>query len=126
MRAFETVAVILTLLGVGASVGAPFAYERSRRARAASDVDRVITLTGIAEAGLWTEEAVHGGNYWNREFSQARITMRPGEKVLLILKSADVIHHFYSPALGIGPVKVYPRRVTEATIHAEKAGTYAC
>ncbi len=50
--------------------------------------------------------------------------MRPGEKVMLVHEIADVIHHFYSPELGIRPVKVYPGRVSEATIHAEKAETY--
>lgn len=87
-------------------------------------VDRFITLTGIAEGGVWTEESVQVGATRGRAWAPARIVLRQGEEVLLTLKSADVTHRFYSPALGIGPVEVYPGYPRSVRFKAPAPGEY--
>lgn len=124
MKVAEVIAAVLAILATGVFLGGPFLYERARIAEVRVGVDQVITLTGVAASGVWTEDKVHGGNYWKRDFKPARLNLVEGEKVLLVLKSADVTHRFYSPYLGIGPIEVKPGHVEFVTFTAPAPGTY--
>jgi mono/diheme cytochrome c family protein len=120
----ERVAIVLTIGGILAVLTLPFLYEAwVSRSDEQPDL-RVITLTAVAETGIWTTREVRGGNYFAGEFLPARPELEVGESVLLRLKSADVIHDFYSPELGVGPVDVYPGRVEEVVITPTAPGAY--
>jgi mono/diheme cytochrome c family protein len=84
-----------------------------------------ITLTGVADPGVWTEEAVEVGYRGTAPVSAARIVLHEGEQVILKLKSADVTHGFYSPELGIGPLEVYPGHTRTVRFKAPSPGEYA-
>lgn len=85
---------------------------------------RMFTLTGIGSEGRWTLEEVRGYNYWWKTFSPAAIEVKEGDLVVLRLKSADVIHTFYAPTLGIGPIQVEPGHVQEVTFRATHEGVH--
>lgn len=87
-------------------------------------VDRVITLTGVADPGVWTEDTVAVGYRGPAAVEPARIVLREGEEVLLELKSADATHSFYSPELGIGPVEIYPGHSRTIRFKAPAPGEY--
>ncbi len=122
-KILEVIAVVATILGVVIALYVPFAYEDSLVSHAHSDA-QVITLTGVASTGTWTEEKVRGGTYWFGEFETARPVLRLGQKTLLRLKSADVTHTFYSPSLGIGPIEVYPGHVVEIEVTPTEEGEF--
>ena len=120
----ERAALGITIVGILAVFTLPFLYE-SWVSRSGENADlRVITLTAIAETGIWTTEEVRGGNYFAKGFVPARPELKVGESVLLRLKSADVIHDFYCPELGIGPLEVYPGLVEEVVVTAVAPGAY--
>lgn len=124
LKTLELAAIMLSVVAIVGAIVAPFLLER-RSVYADIEPDtRVITLTGVAEAGVWTEDAVRGGDYWAQEFSPARPVLEVGEPVLLRLKSAGVVHSFYSPQLGVGPLEVYPGRVTEVMISPTEEGVF--
>lgn len=111
--------VLIVLTAVPVSV---FVYQRMYRPSVRTE--RVIEITGVGARGTWTLETVNGLNYWWKSFEPATIHMRLSEKVLLRLKSSDVFHQFYVPALGIGPVDVEPGYIKEITFKAERAGVF--
>jgi mono/diheme cytochrome c family protein len=120
----ERAALGITIVGILAVFTLPFLYE-SWVSRSGENADlRVITLTAIAETGIWTTEEVRGGNYFAKGFVPARPELKVGESVLLRLKSADVIHDFYCPELGIGPLEVYPGLVEEVVVTPVAPGAY--
>ncbi len=81
---------------------------------------RVIVLTALASDGVWTEEPVVGSNYWRRHFPAVNdIQVRQGEKIVLRLASADVLHSFAIPALDIGPIEVPAGEVREVSFTAK-------
>lgn len=121
-RRQEWIAVLTTVASVVVAAAWPFLHERRTVAAHAGPASRVITLTGVAATGTWTEEEVRGGNYFAKTYAPAEPVLTAGERVLLRLKSADVTHTFYSPDLGIGPVEVYPGRVAEVVVQPMKAG----
>jgi mono/diheme cytochrome c family protein len=123
-RSMERVAVGLTIVGILAVITLPFLYERSRSRSGDAEDLRVITLTAIAETGIWTADEVRGVNYFARSFQPARPQLEVGESVLLRLKSADVVHDFYCPGLGIGPLEVYPGLVEEVVVTPDAPGAY--
>jgi len=123
-RTIERVAVVLSVVAVVAAVVAPFLIELQSVYADIPPDTRVITLTGVAEAGTWTEKAARGGDYWAQDFTPARLVLEVGKPVVLRLKSADVVHTFYSPQLGVGPLEVYPGRVTELTITPQQEGVF--
>ncbi len=85
---------------------------------------RHIVLTGVADPGVWTEEAVEVGYSGRATVSPAQIVIREGEEVHLELRSADVTHAFYSPELGIGPLEVYPGFPASLRFTAPGPGEY--
>ncbi len=124
-RRLELVAVATTIVAILAFTVVPFLYERASIDAHAGPAEQVITLTGVAKTGTWTAEAVHGGNYWYRSFSMAQPVLTVGEPVLFRFKSVDVVHTFYSPELGIGPIEVYPGHVAEVMVTPEREGAFA-
>jgi mono/diheme cytochrome c family protein len=120
----ERIAIVVTAVGLVIAVAWPFFHEmKSVEAHSGPGV-RAITITGVAATGVWTDAEVRGGNYFAKEFPQARPVLRVGEPVLLRLKSADVAHRFYAPELGIGPVDVYPGHVAEVRVTPTTAGAF--
>lgn len=116
----EGAAVAVTLAGL---IGIPVWVAGREKAHDPPD-RRVIELTGVKKDGVWTAEAVTGFNYGAKSFGPAEIMMRPGEKVLLRLTSADVTHGFYVPDLGIGPCIVEPGHVEEIPFTADTTGVF--
>jgi cytochrome c oxidase subunit 2 len=55
--------------------------------------------------------------------SANEINIPAGETVSLVLRSADVIHSFWVPALG-GKVDMIPGRITRLELKADRAGIY--
>jgi mono/diheme cytochrome c family protein len=120
----EVVAIALTLVGAVAAVLWPVVQEASVVRRQAAGAERVVSLTALAEAGVWTDREVRAGNYWGDGFGPARPVLRVGEEVLLRLKSADVHHSFYAPELAVGPIDVKPGHVAEVRLKPEQPGLY--
>ncbi len=90
---------------------------------------KVITLTAVADGGIWTREPVVGLNYWRRP--PVRVTDIPldqGDHVVLLLHSADVLHSFGIPLLRLGPVEVPAGHTVEVKFEASRAGvlTFLC
>ncbi|MBI3074542.1 MAG: c-type cytochrome [Deltaproteobacteria bacterium] len=117
--------IFATVVTVGA-IATATVFPLSKKSPTSSA--RVVTLTGVGATGVWTSEEVTGANYWVRPFSPARLVFRVGEEVLLRLRSADVLHTFYSPALGVGPVEVHPGYVEEVRVVPRHEGVleYYC
>lgn len=120
----ERAAVGMTIVGILAVLFLPFLYERWKSRSPERTGMRVITLTAVAETGIWTTQEVRGGNYFAKDFVPARPELEVGETVLLRLKSADVVHDFYSPELGVGPIDVYPGKVEELVVTPAEPGAY--
>lgn len=128
MKIIEAGAIVSTVAGLIIAALGPFAYEKARMADSNQGVDRVITLTGVGKSGVWTTEDVTALNYGTKDFREARIIVRAGERIRLRLKSADVTHALYIPTLGIGPIEVYPSKVAEVILQTDQIGvhTYYC
>ena len=86
---------------------------------------RTITLTGVADPGVWTEDTVEVGYQAPASVTRANIVLRAGEEVVLVLKSADVTHGFYSPELGIGPLEVFPGQPRSVRLTAPPPSEHA-
>jgi heme/copper-type cytochrome/quinol oxidase subunit 2 len=116
-----TVLVLATLAGVPL-----WALREESRANAIPDEEnlRVITLTAVADGGIFTFEDVVGHNYWRRQPEVARPVVRVGETVLFRLKSADVTHGFSIPELEVGPIYIEPGYITEARFVPQESGEY--
>jgi mono/diheme cytochrome c family protein len=124
LKVAEITAVVLTLGGIVGATAAPFYYEAASVEKRIPPERQVITLTGVGHDGVWTDEEVTGANYWKRSFRPGRPALAVGKPALLRLKSADVVHTFYLPALGIGPVEVYPGHVAEVAFTAQEEGVF--
>lgn len=85
---------------------------------------KVFDITGVAETGSWTLEHVNGFNYWWKRFTPMTLHLEVGDQVLLNLRSADLFHRFYVPALNLGPIDIKPGSVKQVRFRAERAGTY--
>jgi cytochrome c553 len=120
----EMAAGLVSVVGIIAAMVYPFVYETRSVERRLPPGARMITLTGVAITGTWTEEDVNGGNYWYRHFSPARPVLRVGQPTLLRLKSADVNHSFYCPGLGVGPIEVHPGIVSEVLVTPLREGVF--
>ena len=111
---------IVTIAGI--AIAALASGFRSRDHR--SPELRTVRLTAVMGQGVWTDEPVTAANAWRRDFRPARPSFRVGETVRLRLESADVVHSFAVPDLGIDPVEVHPGRVTWVAVTPSKPGTY--
>lgn len=90
---------------------------------------KVITLTAIANGGIWTQEEIIGSNYWRKKPKRAEeIPLNQGDHVVLRLRSVDVLHSFAIPLLHLGPVDVPAGHTVELEFTAERAGvlTFLC
>jgi hypothetical protein len=85
---------------------------------------KVFNITGVAENGAWTLQKVNGLNYWWKRFTPMTLYLEVGDEVLLNLRSADLFHRFYVPALNLGPIDVKPAGVTTVKFHADKPGLF--
>lgn len=120
----ESIAVASTVVGLVWAVAWPFGHESSALGRLHEDGARTITLTGVAATGTWTESAVTGSNYWRGDFPPARPALKVGEPVALRLRSSDVIHMFYCPELGVGPIEVYPGHLVTVQFTPRETGVF--
>lgn len=85
---------------------------------------KVITLTAVANGGIWTEEEVVGWNYWMRKPTRAEeIALKQGDHVVLRLRSVDVLHSFGIPILRLGPVDVPAGHTVQLEFDASRSGT---
>jgi mono/diheme cytochrome c family protein len=123
-RTLEVIATAATVLVIGAAISLPFIYQGRAIHEGLPPGARVITLTGVAASGHWTEDAVNGENYWRRDFPAARPVLHVGETTAFRLASADVTHFFYSPELGLGPIEVYPGHIVEVVVTPKHAGVF--
>jgi len=119
----ELLAASVVLSSLVAPVAVPLGVEAWRRDARAAGMP-TITLTGLMDQGAWTDEEVTAGNAWRRDFRRARPQLRVGGTVRLRLASADVVHSFAAPGLGIDPVEVYPGRVLELTVTPAASGIF--
>ncbi len=102
----EIIASVLVVGGLAAAIFLPFVYEKYRLAP--NTAEQTIVLTGIATNGVWTDEDVTAVGYEGHVYSAAKPRVEVGKPVVLRLRSADVVHSFYLPELGLGPAEVYP------------------
>ncbi|MHB8420054.1 MAG: c-type cytochrome, partial [Myxococcales bacterium] len=123
-RSLEIAATAATALVIGAALSLPFVYQRRAVRDGVPPGARVVTLTGVAASGHWTEASVDGENYWRRDFPPARPVLHVGETTAFRLASADVTHVFYAPELGLGPIEVYPGHVSVAVVTPKQAGVF--
>ncbi len=90
---------------------------------------RVITLTAIANGGIWTQEEIVGSNYWRKNPKRVEeMPLNQGDHVVLRLRSVDVLHSFAIPLLHLGPVDVPAGHTVELEFTADRAGvlTFLC
>ena len=119
----ETLAIGMIGIALVAAVVVPLRVEASRRA-ARDRSSSVIELTGVMAQGVWTDEIVAGGNAWRRDFRHARPALAVGKTTLLRLTSADVVHTFSAPELGVDRVEVYPGKVVELLVTPKRPGVF--
>lgn len=124
VKLIERTCVVVTVIGIVGAIAWPFLHESHAVEAKAGPDTRVITLTGVASTGTWTDAEVRAGTYFAKEFPAARPVLVEGEPVLLRFKSADVTHEFYCPELGIGPVLVYPGHVAEVEVTPTTPGFF--
>jgi len=120
----ERVAATLVLLPMVLVWGAIHWYGRSAVPGYGDDDVVVVNLTGVASTGVWTLDEVNGFNYWWKRFQPATVHLRQGDEVVLNLRSADLLHCFYIPALGVGPVDVEPGHLVTVRFTANTAGVF--
>ena len=90
---------------------------------------KVISLTAVADGGIWTQEEVVGHNYWRRKPVRVEeILLNQGDHVVVRVRSADLLHSFAIPILRLGPVDVPAGHTVEVRFDAEDAGvlTFLC
>ena len=120
LAVFVTLAGLPLLLWHWRAAGLPHRYPPGTK---------VITLTAIANGGIWTQEEVFGSNYWWKKPARAEeISLQQGDHVVLRLRSVDVLHTFGIPLLRLGPVDVPAGHTVELAFNAERAGvlTFLC
>lgn len=84
---------------------------------------KIITLTAIANGGIWTQDEIVGYNYWWRKPSRAEgIPLNKGDHVVVLLHSVDVLHSFAIPLLHVGPVEVPAGHTVEVAFDANRPG----
>lgn len=119
----DTLALGMVATALVGAVVIPLRVEASRRADRESAAP-VIELTGVMAQGVWTDERVTGANVWRRDFRNARPVLAVGKPTKLRLASADVVHTFSAPELGIDPVEIYPGKVVELLVTPKASGRF--
>ncbi len=120
-RLQEFAAAFVVLLCLVALPAWMFSYPIDRPLE---DGRRVVALTGVKRAGVWTDQAVNASNHGFADFRPAVVRVDVGEDIVIRLTSADVTHGFYVPELGVGPVEVEPGHVTEVALHGREEGVF--
>ncbi len=122
--------ILAASMVVAALVGIPMGVwwydDYSFRARFGDDV-RIITLTASADQGRVTKAHVGGLNYWSGRFDRVQeITVNKGEKVALVITSADVTHSFvFPPGFPVkDPIEMEGGHTAVAEFVAERPGSY--
>ena len=90
---------------------------------------KVITLTAIANGGIWTREEIVGFDYWWKKPTRVQeIPLDQWDHVVVRLRSVDVLHSFAIPLLRLGPVDVPAGHTVELEFNADRAGvlTFLC
>jgi hypothetical protein len=86
---------------------------------------KVFNITAVGEgSGAYTLEEVNGLNYWWKRFAPMTLLLHVGDRVALILRSADVSHSFYIPDLNVGPIDIVPGHVAHVEFIAYKVGAF--
>ncbi len=128
MKLKETMAalsVVLSLIGVPVLVGC---YHQHHIRAGYSPETKIINVTGVGDAGVFTLASVNAANYWWKDFTAATINLDVGDEVVLRLHSADVTHRFYVPELGVGPVDIEPghTEIVQFTVATPGRYRYYC
>jgi heme/copper-type cytochrome/quinol oxidase subunit 2 len=90
---------------------------------------KVITMTAVADGGIWTLDEVVGYNYWRKKPTRVdEIALNQGDHVVMRLRSADLLHSFAIPLLHLGPVDVPAGHTVELEFTADRTGvlTFLC
>lgn len=90
---------------------------------------KIITMTAVADGGIWTLDDVVGYNYWRKKPTRVEeIPLNLGDHVVMRLRSADLLHSFAIPLLHLGPVDVPAGHTVELEFTADRAGvlTFLC
>jgi len=119
----DAVALGMVAAALVSAVVIPLRVEASRRASRESAAP-VIELTAVMAQGVWTDERVTGANSWRSDFRIARPVLVAGKPAKLRLASADVVHTFSSPELGIDPVEIDPGKVVELLVMPKATGVF--
>lgn len=119
----EKIAVLAVAVALVAAVVVPLRIEAARRSARERSI-RTLELTGLMRQGIWTDERVTAANAGRGDFRPARPVLVVGEPVRLRLASADVVHAFSLPDLGVAPVEVYPGRPVEVVVVPRAAGEF--
>ncbi len=120
----ERLAALIVVVPIFLEVAAIGWYGRAG-VRSSNDSDAVVfELTGVAAQGIWTLDEVNGLNYWWKNFTPATLFLREGDWVDITLRSADLFHRFYVPALSVGPVDVKPGHTVSVRFQALRPGIF--
>lgn len=85
---------------------------------------KIITLTAVAQGGVWTQDDVVGLTYWWRKPARiGDIPLNQGDHVVVRLRSADVLHSFAIPLLRLGPVDMPAGHTVDVEFDATHPGT---
>ena len=125
-EAAGVLAVVLVLVGLPLSL---WCWRGVLLAHRYPPETKVITLTAIANGGIWTQEEIVGLNYWRGKPARAEdIPLNQGDHVVLRLRSVDVLHSFAIPLLRLGPVDVPAGHTVELEFDAKRPGvlTFLC
>lgn len=117
----RTLFLLVVVAGSAAAAALPGSLITNRASR---DLIPTVTLTAITAQGIWTDEDVTAANAWRHDFRAAHPVLRRGETIRLRLKSADVVHTFSVPTLGVEPAEVYPGRVVDVVVTPGEAGAF--
>ncbi|MBM3597453.1 MAG: c-type cytochrome [Alphaproteobacteria bacterium] len=86
-----------------------------------ADTGHVLRIEVTGEQWWWRVDYVRPDG--SRVASANELHIPVGQRIDIVLRSADVIHSFWVPRLG-GKVDMIPGRTTRLQLHAEEAGVY--